>query len=428
MVIQRIVQGITFFNLAVGAIFFVCYFYQFVYVIIPFIKRKKPHKAEVIHNIAILICARNESAVIGQLLDSIDAQDYPAESLRVFIAADNCTDDTAKIARERGAIVYERRHRDKVGKGYALDFLLSNIKKDYGFSDIDAFIVLDADNVLDFGYVRAMNRMLCDGYKVTTSYRNSKNYDDNWLSAAYALWFLREARFLNCSRYLINSSCAVSGTGFLFSRELIERFGGWKFFLLTEDIEFTVNCILSGERVGYCEDAVLYDEQPITLRQSWNQRLRWSKGFLQVWSKYGHRLVRGIFRGSFSSYDMTMTVCPAYLVSVLSLIFDLLGIVLCIVTGNFHLIGGLVTLIAAALIEAYLLFFVMALLTLITEWKRIHCKGYKKITYLFSFPIFLITYMPVSLVALFRRVEWKPISHTRSVTVEDIERKKKDKK
>lgn len=425
MITDRLVRAISFFNIFVGVIFFIFYFYQFVYVIIPFVKKPRSHKKEVIHNIGILISARNESAVIGQLIDSIKAQDYPADKLITFVVADNCTDNTADIARERGAIVYKRDDLEKIGKGYALDFLLGKIGDDFGASSIDAFIVLDADNILDTGYVRAMNQMLCDGYKITTSYRNSKNYSDNWISAAYGLWFMREARFLNCSRYLIGSSCAVSGTGFLFSRELIEKFGGWKFFLLTEDIEFTVNCILSGEKVGYCEDAVLYDEQPITLRQSWNQRLRWSKGFLQVWAKYGRRLVRGIFKGSFSCYDMTMTVCPAYLVSVISLIFDLIGIVLCIVTRNYHLISGLVTLIVAALIEAYLLFFAMAVVTLITEWKRIHCRSSEKIGYLFSFPIFLITYMPVALVALFKKVEWKPISHTRSVTVDEVKKRHK---
>ena len=398
--VERIVEGISFFNLIVGAIFLVCYFYQFVYVIVPFVKKSKPHKAEKIHNIAILISARNERNVIGQLLDSIKAQDYPKENLRVFIVADNCTDDTAQISREHGAIVYERNNLEQVGKGYALDFLLTNIDKDYGLDCIDAFIVLDADNILDPHYVRAMNQTYCDGYNVTTSYRNSKNYDDNWLSAAYALWFMREARFLNNSRCLLGTSCAVSGTGFLFSRELIQKFGGWKYFLLTEDIEFTVDCIVAGEKVGYCEEAMLYDEQPVTFKQSWRQRLRWSKGFLQVWGKYGKKLVGGIVSGNYSCYDMMMTVCPAYLISVASIILEFL--------------------ILGALGQAYALFFVMALLTLITEWKRIHCKGYKKIFYLFFFPIFLITYMPIALVALFSKVEWKPIEHTRSVTVEEI--------
>lgn len=420
MITERLVRAITFFNIFVGVIFFIFYFYQFVYVLIPFIKKPKAHKKEVIHNIGILISARNERAVIGQLIDSISAQDYPQNKIFVFVVADNCTDDTAMIAKSKGAVVYKREDDMHIGKGYALDFLLKNIDRDYSHLKLDAFIVLDADNLLDSGYVRAMNQMLCDGYKVSTSYRNSKNYCDNWVSASYGLWFMREARFLNYSRYLVNSSCAVSGTGFIFSRELIEKFGGWRFFLLTEDIEFTVNCILQGETIGYCEDAVLYDEQPITLKQSWHQRLRWSKGFLQVWRKYGTRLVRGIFKKSFSCYDMTMTVCPAYLVSVLSLVFDMIGIIVCVISRNYHLIGGLAALIIAALVEAYLLFLFMGAITLIKEWRKIYCKPQRKIGYLFAFPIFLITYMPVALIALFKKVEWRPIEHTRNVTVDDI--------
>ena len=129
MIVQGIVFGISFFNILVGVIFFVLYFYQFVYVIIPFVKKRKPHKREVIHNIGILISARNEEAVIGHLIDSIEAQDYPKGKLRIFVVADNCTDKTADICRGRGAIVYERFNRERIGKGYALDFLITNIDK-----------------------------------------------------------------------------------------------------------------------------------------------------------------------------------------------------------------------------------------------------------------------------------------------------------
>ena len=422
--IEIILIATILFNIVVGAIFFVFYFYQFVYVIVPFVKKPKPHKEEVIHNIGILISARNEENVIGQLIDSINYQDYPKENIKIFVVADNCDadDKTASLARERGAIVYERQDKKKVGKGYALDFLLDNIKNDYGLEIIDAFIVLDADNLLDKGYVRAMNQTYCDGYRVTTSYRNSKNYGDNWLSAAYGLWFMREARFLNNSRYLLGTSCAVSGTGFLVERALIQELGGWKYFLLTEDIQFTTDCIVRGEKIGYCDEAMLYDEQPTTIQQSWRQRLRWSKGFFQVWANYDKKLFRGILNRSWSCYDMTMTVCPAFLISLLSIILDAVGIVIAYVAGQpyYHYITILAITILSALVEAYVLFFVMALITLISEWKYINCQNHKKILYIFMFPFFLMSYMPIALQALFKKVEWKPIAHTKSVTVEDI--------
>ena len=420
MIVERLVGVIAFFNLVVGAIFFLCYLYQLLYVIIPFVKKPKPHREEKLHDIAILICARDEERVIGNLIDSIDAQNYPRDRISIFVVADNCIDNTARISRERGAVVYERYNKERVGKGYALNFLLGKIATEHSSKNIDAFILLDADNVLDFGYVRAMNQTYCDGYNVTTSYRNSKNYGDNWLSAAYGIWFMREARFLNYSRFLLGTSCAVSGTGFLFSRELIEKMGGWKYFLLTEDIEFTVDCIVAGERIGYCNEAVLYDEQPYTFSQSWRQRLRWSKGFLQVWSKYGNKLWRNIFRGSFGAFDMTMTVCPAYLISLMSIIFDLFGFITCVAVGRAESGRLLLYLMIGAIAQAYGLFFLMALLTLISEWKNIHCKPVKKILYIFAFPVFLISYMPIALAAIFAKAEWKPIHHTRSVSVKDI--------
>ena len=89
-------------------------------------------------------------------------------------------------------------------------------------------------------YISEMNKLFDNGYKVITSYRNSKNFNSNWISAGYALWFLRESKYLNNARMILNTSCAISGTGFLVSDEIIKRNNGWKYHLLTEDLEFSV--------------------------------------------------------------------------------------------------------------------------------------------------------------------------------------------
>ena len=178
-------------NFGIAAAFFICYLYQMFYILIPFIKKRRPHKEIKIHNYAVLICARNEENVITHLIDSIKAQDYPADKITVFVAADNCTDSTAAVSRDAGAVVYERFNTEYIGKGYALDYLLSHIEEDYpeGF---DGYFVFDADNLLCPNYITEMNKTFSDGYEIVTSYRNSKNYGDNWISAGYALWFLRE--------------------------------------------------------------------------------------------------------------------------------------------------------------------------------------------------------------------------------------------
>lgn len=402
-------------NLAIMLAFFLCYSYQFFYIPVAWFKKDAPHREPSPHRIAVLIAARNEQSVIGNLIDSVKAQDYPTELVDVFVVADNCTDLTGSVAGAHGANVYFRNDQTQVGKGYALQYLLHCIEED--FAPYDGYLVLDADNVLSPNYITEINKTFSDGYQIVTSYRNSKNYGENWISAGYALWFIRESRYLNNSRMLMGTSCAISGTGFLFSRKVIESTNGWVFHLLTEDIEFSVYHILQGRTIGFCADAVLYDEQPATFRQSWRQRLRWARGFLQVFRKYGFGLIKGMGKGSFSCYDMSMTVMPAFLLTV-ALIVSYLVVGLSALGGG---VGSEITFfqglyyILQMLAGLYGVLFVVGLFTTITEWENIHTTPAKKVLYTITFPIFMLTYIPISLVALFsRKVQWKPIQHHRA--------------
>ncbi|MCF0122654.1 MAG: glycosyltransferase family 2 protein [Ruminiclostridium sp.] len=398
-------------NAVVAVLFVVCYAYQMFYMVVPFVKKEKPHLAVVPHRFAVLICARNEEAVIADLLESIQSQTYDKNLITTFVMADNCTDRTAEIARQGGAVVYTRTSETQVGKGYALEALLKHIEEDYP-QTFDGFLVFDADNVLDCHFIEAMNQSYCDGYEVLTSYRNSKNYGDNWISAGYALWFIRESRYLNNARMLMNTSCAVSGTGFFFSRKVIESAGGWTFHLLTEDIEFSVHQILKGQKIGFCAGAILYDEQPVTFRQSWRQRMRWARGFLQVFRKYGVGLLKGMGRGSFSCYDMSMTVLPAFVLTV--------GLIVTyLVVATVTAVDGIpfwpcLIYILRALFGMYQTLFIIGLFTTVTEWDNIYTSTGKKIWYTFTFPLFMITYIPISVAALFTKVKWKPIEHHRA--------------
>ena len=396
-------------NLTLTVLFSLCCAYQLLYLLLPHVKKDKPLPlSEGRHDFAVLICARNEEKVIGGLLESLRQQTYPAEKLHVFVLADNCLDGTEAAARAGGAMVYTRRDKAHVGKGYALEALLGHLQRDYP-AGFDGYFVFDADNLLEEDYIEQMDRSFSAGYEIVTGYRNSVNYDGSWVSAGSALWFLRESRYLNHARHLLGVSCAVSGTGFLFSRTLAEELGTWPFHLLTEDIEFTAYQLIRGRRIGFCASAVLYDEQPESFAQSWRQRLRWARGYLQVMARYGPGLVKGALKGSFACYDMLMNILPVVVLPALSLASALfLGLWGVCHGGSF--LPGLMSA-ARTLGSCWLAFFLLGAYTTLTEWKQIHTTTLRKLGYLFTFPFFLMTYLPVGVASLFCDPGWKPIFH-----------------
>lgn len=417
---MRILEQFAMFNTIVVIVMTVAYFYQTIYMAIGFVKRKpKPiQPAKKYHRYGVFISARNESAVIGELVDSLVAQDYPKDHYDIFVLADNCTDNTAQVAKEHGAIVYERQNKELVGKGYALDFLYKQICNDYGKDYYEAFFVFDADNIVDKNFIKEMNHVFDTGlYTAITCYRNSKNFGTNWLSAAYSIWFLREARYVNYPRSLLGTTCMISGTGFLVSNQIMQENNGWPYHLLTEDIEFSVNCALKGRLIGYCENAIVYDEQPTTWSQSFKQRLRWSKGFYQIDFKYTWDLIKGIITKKerrFGCYDVLMTVVPAMLLTlgVLALnvwvIFSVMQMPYYVRLLFQHMA---MRYIFFAVFNYYFGMIIVGGLTIATEWNRIPATTFEKIKYLWIFPLFIASYIPISLKALFGKVEWTPIAH-----------------
>ncbi len=415
---------ISSFNSLIFIVFMLLYAYQMFYILVAFFRKRKNRDTKTVkqHKYGFLIAARNESSVIAQLIDSILQQDYPSELIRIFVIADNCTDNTAQVARDAGAVVFERFNKEQVGKGYALDFGLKSIERDYSDENIEGIFIFDADNLLSKNYIAKMNSVFDEGYPVVTSYRNSKNYGTNWITAGYSLWFLRESKYLNNSRMLMDTNCAVSGTGFLVNTKVFEENGGWHYTLLTEDIEFSVDCAVVGRKIGYAE-AEFYDEQPTTFKQSWTQRMRWAKGFYQVFGKYGAKLFNNwLMKFSFSCYDLTMTIFPALFITLACCLTNFCILIYALFQGPeaIELVGITLSSLGTTIVNFYLTVFIVGLLTTITEWKKIDCPAGKKILYLFTFPLFMFTYVPIAIAALFKKVKWDPIAHNVTKKIEDI--------
>lgn len=150
-------------NFLMAAVFAACYCYQVVFAVARLLKKRRRFTAQKLCRYAVLIAARNESAVIAQLLESIRGQNYPQDLVHIYVVADNCTDNTAQIAAACGARVFQRQNKLQVGKGFALRFLLQKIQEEYPQERYDGYFVFDADNLLDPRYITEMNKVFSSG-------------------------------------------------------------------------------------------------------------------------------------------------------------------------------------------------------------------------------------------------------------------------
>ena len=174
--------------------------YQMAISICSLIKLKdKPFIINKNHKFMAIIPAHNEEAVVADLIESLKKQDYPKELYDIYVIADNCTDKTAEVAKQAGAIVYQRFDETKKTKGFALNwFLKQKIEEDANY---DAFCIFDADNIVDVNFLKNMNKKLCQGEDVVQGYRDIKNPTDNWITAGYAIFYWTMNRMYHFTRY-----------------------------------------------------------------------------------------------------------------------------------------------------------------------------------------------------------------------------------
>ena len=406
-------------SIALTVLFIMSFSYRFIYMFIRMFAGKKYTQQGKENRFAVLIAARNEKTVIGQLIDSINKQDYPRELIDIYVVADNCTDDTADVARQHGATVYERFDKEHVSKGFALQFLTTHMRED-GHMDYDGYFILDADNLLDTHYISAMNNAFSTDKEIVIGYRTAKNYSDNWVSAAYGIYFIYESEFANRPRDLLSTSCFLSGTGCLFSQKFIDECSGgiWSWTGLTEDLECTTVILKKGYKVAYCTDAVLYDEQPTSFAASIKQRIRWVRGYLSAIGKNFKGLFSRLFKkGGFAVFDFLMNFAPLALF-ILNALADIARYTVQIVNGTNAL--SILAQVGISLAGIYGGLFVMALVVLVFEWKRIHCPWLKKIAYSLLFPVFMYSYLIVYVGIFSKQKGWEQTEHKAGVTIDEL--------
>ena len=357
---------------------------------------------------AVVIGARNEERVIEALLNSIRACDYPQELLTVYVAAHNCTDRTAELARRCGARVYAYDNPAERTVGFAYRFLFDRMREEPGFGEFDGVFVINADNTLSPDYFRRMNEAFWyyRGRAVVTSFRNSVNFGDNTLSCLYGMFFLAACRFEARGRALLGLSTRVSGTGYVLPAALVRE--GWPFVTLTEDWEFTADQIARGTRITYCDEAEFFDEQPTAVPVMLAQRMRWAKGHMIVFFRSFASVLGSVFRRGrtagqrFSSFDTAVSLLP---LGVIGVVLMLASLALNGMAALRWLLIGTAWSYGTALLGAVLL--------LIVERRRIRDTALsRQAAAALLWPFFVGLNIVLDVAALLvRRVEWRAIPH-----------------
>ena len=269
--------------------------YLIIFMIVGLFRKKTFPQAEKKLKYGVVVAARNEEKVIAGLIHSVRQSNYPQENLDVYVIAHNCTDQTAQVARENGAIVYEYNNSAEKTKGYALKYLFDCIKNDETIESHDGYIIMDADNMVTAEFFNKMNdAFIANGCKnVITSYRNARNFGENAMAANYGLMFAMCCSLEARGKTVCNCTAKLLGSGFLVSAEDLKD--GWNTVTILDDTDYTIEQALKGKKVIYCDEAEYLDEQPTTFKTMFTQRLRWAKGSLIVCKDRFKQLIKGIF-------------------------------------------------------------------------------------------------------------------------------------
>ena len=391
----------------------VYWLYQLVVSFCSLIKLKdKPLKINKDHKFMAVIPAHNEEAVVGNLVESLKAQNYPKDKYDIYVIADNCTDDTAKVAKEAGAIVLKRFDDLHRTKGFALDwFLKQKIEED---ADYDAFCVFDADNIVDKDFLKNMNKKLYQGEEVVQGYRDIKNPTDSWISSGYAIFYWMMHRFYHLARYNLGLSALLNGTGFMVKFDLVKP-NGWKTITLTEDIEYSLMNIIDGRKVSWSTDAIVYDEQPITFKQSWTQRSRWTVGHLQCMKHYTKDLAEGVAKHkTLMNFDglLYMFGIPVMLVTLL-----LLGVNTLLFMGNEMTTFDLVVSYAKYLASTFIVPIMIAIVIMKLDKRDIKPMWFGLLCY----PLFMGSWILINLKCIINpNTKWEKINHVRDIKIREV--------
>ena len=264
-------------------------------------RRRRSHSSEPAEwRAAVLVPAHNEQATITGCVKALllSAPPRPGTTFTVFVIADNCTDDTARLAMHAGAEVIERFDGEKRGKGHALHYAFTRLIE-LGY---DCMIVVDADTQAAPNFVAAAADTLRAGEQAVQARYLVQNATDTMRTRLMAL----ALRAFNVVRPLgrdnLGLSCGIGGNGFGLRSEALVAVP-YLAASIVEDLEYHIHLVRSGRRVAFLNEATVLAETPIHAKNLKPQRSRWEGGRFLMAAIQTPGLLRDVLRGRLRSLE-----------------------------------------------------------------------------------------------------------------------------
>ena len=355
---------------------------------------------------AILIPARNEEQVIGNLLESLEKLHYPKDRYEVHVLINGCTDKTEQIVLEHHCSVIKMNKASS--KGEVLRNAFAKLKSR---ADIDAFVIFDSDNLVSADFLTSMNDAINSGYDIVQGRREGKNIHDNIISSIYELFYMMQNVFYNHTRMCVHSSAIINGTGWAITRKwIIEH--GFDVRTITEDLEVSAIAALLDTPVGYCHDAITYDEFPNSLSRQFHQLQRWIYGQVECMRLFEWKLLKKGIHSAPARDQLLLFMTPVLVLAVL--IALVIGVT---VYPESLLILWLKKNIWILLLCVYIMIVIVACM----EVFKMKVSFSSMLPGMLCYPFFFLLWVPFAVVSLFRRhCTWSTIQHDRSIRIEDL--------
>jgi len=227
-------------------------------------------------SISILIPAHNEASGIAFTLSSITPQLTPRD--RLVVVADNCTDETAAIARNLGATVLERENATLRGKGYALDYGLKCMEA----NPPEVVVIVDADCLVTANTIEQISALAYQTQRpVQATYLIEQPPQPTPKDVISALALLVKNLVRSYGLRRLGLPCLLGGTGMAFPWDVIRK-AHLATGNIVEDMQLGLDLAIAGASPIFCLEGKVLSVLPQLEQNAKSQRTRWEHGHLQT--------------------------------------------------------------------------------------------------------------------------------------------------